>query len=125
MFVGDSAHATSPQLGQGANMALLDVFALSRALKSNGDLPTALAAYAKARRFHVKLYQGLSRTFTPFYQSDSALLPMVRDRLVAPMSRVPLASRLLARIVTGYLGRPDLPSAGLGGVGAEAGLELV
>ena len=29
-FIGDSAHATSPQLGQGANMALMDVMALTK-----------------------------------------------------------------------------------------------
>ena len=31
VFIGDSAHSTSPQLGQGANMALLDVAALAQA----------------------------------------------------------------------------------------------
>ena len=103
-FIGDSAHATSPQLGQGANMALLDVFALTQALKQNPDLPAALDSYARKRRLHVKLYQGLSRVFTPFYQSDSMLLPLARDHLVASASRVPLVQRLLAGIVSGKLG---------------------
>ncbi len=104
VFIGDSAHSTSPQLGQGANMALLDVMALTKALERNSDLPTALAVYAKARRFHVKLYQALSLVFTPFYQSDSALLPILRDYLVAGTSRLPPIQRLLARIVAGQLG---------------------
>lgn len=104
VFVGDSAHATSPQLGQGANMALLDVMALASALSKSPDLPTALNSYARNRRFHVKLYQALSQMFTPFYQSDSVLLPMARDYLVATLSRLPLAQRLLAAIVSGKLG---------------------
>ncbi|MCY1240803.1 ubiquinone biosynthesis hydroxylase, UbiH/UbiF/VisC/COQ6 family [compost metagenome] len=74
-FLGDSAHSTSPQLGQGANMALLDVAALTHALETAPDLDSALAAYAAARRNHVALFQLLSLLFTPFYQSDSTLSP--------------------------------------------------
>ncbi|WP_373504747.1 FAD-dependent oxidoreductase [Aestuariivirga sp.] len=106
VFIGDSAHATSPQLGQGANMALLDVHALAAALKENADLRDALGSYARKRRFHVKLYQGLSRVFTPFYQSDSTLLPMARDHLVSSISRIGPAQKLLARIVSGKFGLP-------------------
>jgi salicylate hydroxylase len=101
VFIGDSAHSTSPQLGQGANMALLDVMALTHALEQNKALETALQAYAKARRNHVKLYQALSLVFTPFYQSDSVLLPLARDYLVAGLSRLPPAQKLLAAIVSG------------------------
>lgn len=103
-FIGDSAHSTSPQLGQGANMALLDVMALSQALEENPDFPSALDSYARKRRLHVKLYQGLSRVFTPFYQSDSLALPLVRDHLVAGLSRVPPVQRFLAGIVSGTIG---------------------
>ena len=105
VFIGDSAHSTSPQLGQGANMALLDVLALTAALQSKMSLPDALAAYAKARRKHVRLYQALSRIFTPFYQSDSIALPLLRDYLVAATSRLPPVQRLLANIVAGHLGK--------------------
>lgn len=100
-FIGDSAHSTSPQLGQGANMALLDVRALALALDGAPTLTEALALYARRRRCHVRLYQLMSAVFTPFYQSDSRLLPLLRDGMVAPASRVPLVARGLARIVSG------------------------
>ncbi|WP_275783361.1 FAD-dependent oxidoreductase [Pararhizobium gei] len=102
-FIGDSAHSTSPQLGQGANMALLDAAALSHALEIHDDLALALPAYARARRDHVRLFQMLSLAFTPFYQSDSAAVAWIRDRLVSSIAKVPPMPRLLASIVAGTL----------------------
>jgi hypothetical protein len=46
----------------------------------------------------------MSALFTPFYQSDSQMLPLLRDWLVAPASQVPPVARLLARIVSGDIG---------------------
>ncbi|MFO0994120.1 MAG: NAD(P)/FAD-dependent oxidoreductase [Hyphomicrobiales bacterium] len=106
VFIGDSAHSTSPQLGQGANMALLDVAALAQALENDDDLATALSAYGRLRRLHVRLYQALSVVFTPFYQSDSRILPLIRDQLVSPVSRMPGATRLLAGVVAGLVVNP-------------------
>jgi 2-polyprenyl-6-methoxyphenol hydroxylase-like FAD-dependent oxidoreductase len=106
VFIGDSAHSTSPQLGQGANMALLDVAALAQALEDSNDLAAALAEYARLRRLHVRLYQALSVVFTPFYQSDSRILPLIRDQLVSPLSRMPGARKLLAGIVAGLAVNP-------------------
>ena len=37
--IGDAFHAASPQLGQGANMAMLDARALQLALRSAGGCP--------------------------------------------------------------------------------------
>lgn len=105
-FVGDTAHATSPQLGQGANMALLDAWALARSIERSASLGDALSLYARARRRHVRLYQALSAVFTPFYQSDSMVLAVLRDQLFAPATRLPGVPRLLANLVAGTLGDP-------------------
>lgn len=99
--IGDAAHSTSPQLGQGANMALLDAAALSHALVRTTSVDAALEAYAKARRWHVRIFQALSLAFTPFYQSDSVALPLIRDRLVATVAKIPPAPQFLASMVAG------------------------
>ncbi len=106
IHIGDSWHSTSPQLGQGANMALLDSWALARALREEADLEAALRRAVALRRFHVRLYQGLSRLFTPVYQSDSRLLPWIRDRLVPPFGRLWPATRIQAEMVAGTFGSP-------------------
>lgn len=105
-FIGDAAHSTSPQLGQGANMALLDAYALAVALDQAADLDGALSRYAQLRRWHVRLYQAASRMFTPFYQSDSAVLPVIRDRVVPPLAQLPGIDRMLALLVSGLIGDP-------------------
>jgi 2-polyprenyl-6-methoxyphenol hydroxylase-like FAD-dependent oxidoreductase len=104
--IGDAAHATSPQLGQGANMALLDAFALAHALDNNATIAEALDHYARLRRWHVRLFQWASAMFTPFYQSDNRVLPFVRDWITAPLSRLPIGDRIVARLVSGMTTAP-------------------
>ncbi|KUF12205.1 FAD-dependent oxidoreductase [Pseudoponticoccus marisrubri] len=104
IFIGDAAHRASPQLGQGANMALLDAWALAQALRlAQGDTQVAALGYARARRWHVRTYQLMSRLFTPQYQSDSTVLPWLRDRVLFPLSTVPPLPRTLTRLVCGDL----------------------
>ncbi len=104
--IGDSWHATSPQLGQGANIALLDAYALSLALADHATPQAALAEYNRRRSFHVRLSQTMSWAFTPVYQSDSNVLPWLRDRLAAPLLRLWPAPPLLALLVAGGFGAP-------------------
>lgn len=106
VHVGDSWHCTSPQLGQGANMALLDAYALSLALARQSELATALGEYERFRLWHVRLYQAASWMFTPAYQSDSLAIAWLRDHLVAPLSRVWPGPRVLAALVAGQWGAP-------------------
>jgi 2-polyprenyl-6-methoxyphenol hydroxylase-like FAD-dependent oxidoreductase len=104
--IGDSYHAASPQLGQGANMALLDALALACALEQARDVHGALALHARFRHWHVRLYQLASALFTPAYQSDSRWLPFVRDRIAGPISRFGPFPRVLAALVAGKIGWP-------------------
>ena len=109
IHIGDAWHSASPQLGQGANMALLDAYALAMALRQKGDLPSALASAVAMRRRHVRLYQALTALFTPVYQADSHILPLVRDRLVGPLSKFWPATRIQAGMVSGLIGNPLKP----------------
>ena len=102
VHIGDAAHRASPQLGQGANMALLDALALSQALR-HADGQDPLVLYAQARRWHVRAYQAFSAVFTPQYQSDSRLLPALRDRVLFPLSQVPPLPRFLTALVCGTM----------------------
>ncbi|WP_425100088.1 FAD-dependent oxidoreductase [Tropicibacter sp. S64] len=108
VHIGDAAHRASPQLGQGANMALLDASALVRALEvARGDVDLAALHYARARRWHVWGYQAMSRAFTPQYQSDSRVLPVLRDRVLFPLSQLRPIPSVLTRLVCGDLLPPS------------------
>ncbi len=109
IHLGDAWRSASPQLGQGANMALLDAYALALALRGAPDVAVALARAVGLRRRHVALYQAMSALFTPVYQSDGRALPFLRDRVVGPLARVPPAPRVLAAMVSGLVGAPLRP----------------
>ncbi len=104
--IGDAWHAASPQLGQGANMALLDAYALFQAIQSTAEMAAALQSYVRMRRSHVRLYQIMTWAFTPVYQGDSRILPWLRDWLAAPISKIWPAPQLLAAMVSGAIGSP-------------------
>jgi 2-polyprenyl-6-methoxyphenol hydroxylase-like FAD-dependent oxidoreductase len=93
--IGDCAHAMSPQLGQGANMALVDAAALSAAVaeqraRTDGDWPEVFAAYAHSRRDHLRYYRQASRLLTPLFQSHSRSLALLRDGVLMLARHNPL-----------------------------------
>lgn len=113
VHIGDAWHTASPQLGQGANMALLDAFAVAQALRLTRDPISVPAMAVQLRSAHVALYQWATAFFTPFYQSDSALPAWTRDWLFAPASQVWPGKAVQAQLMSGLFGRPLRP-LGLG-----------
>jgi 2-polyprenyl-6-methoxyphenol hydroxylase-like FAD-dependent oxidoreductase len=57
VLIGDAAHATSPNMAEGASMALEDALILARTLARGGPIPAALAAFADRRRARVRWVQ--------------------------------------------------------------------
>ena len=110
VFLGDAAHATSPQLGQGANLALIDAAVLADAVAAGPTIDRALAAYSAQRRRHLGYYQFATRALTPLFQGDSRVLGWLRD-LAFPTSRWlrPLRRRMvmmMTGIERGVVRRP-------------------
>jgi 2-polyprenyl-6-methoxyphenol hydroxylase-like FAD-dependent oxidoreductase len=89
VVMGDAAHGTSPQLGQGANLALIDAITLAHHLKRTADLDTGLENYVRARRAHVAFYRHASRALTPAFQSDSRIVPWMRDTFLPYANLLP------------------------------------
>lgn len=99
--IGDAAHATSPQLGQGANMGLMDAMVLDQCLQASESVPAALKAYAGRRKSHLRFYQTASHWLTPFFQSDSNLRPWMRDASFGVMCKLPYLKTEMVRTLAG------------------------
>jgi 2-polyprenyl-6-methoxyphenol hydroxylase-like FAD-dependent oxidoreductase len=101
VFVGDAAHAMSPQLGQGTNLALLDASALCASLSEDVPLALALERYSRARRAHIAFYQFASRWLTPFFQSDVPGLTLLRNWGMRLGCKLPLLEAEMLRTMAG------------------------
>lgn len=101
VLLGDSGHATSPQLGQGANNALIDAVVLADAIEEGRTLDAALMLYTEHRRRHMRFYQLASRLMTPLFQSDQRILPLARDAVFPALRLVPWLRREMVRTLAG------------------------
>ena len=116
--VGDCGHGLSPQLGQGANMALIDAWVLAhcvRGANAGGRVAwaDAFARYSQERRSHLRFYQHSSVALTPLFQSHRRLAPLLRDLFFGLPGRLSWVHHhsvaALSGLKTGWLaGRLDL-----------------
>jgi FAD-dependent urate hydroxylase len=81
-LLGDSAHATTPNMGQGACMAIESAYVLSRSLKEEADLGSALRRYESERHARTAWVTNTSWTIGKGGQIGNPLLCRVRDFLV-------------------------------------------
>ena len=101
LVMGDAAHGTSPQLGQGANLALIDAFTIAYCLRRTKDAEAALAFYEKMRRPHIAYYQLTSRALTPAFQSHSRVMAWLRDTFLVAARYIPLGGYVTRTTLSG------------------------
>src|SRR5262245_13083304 len=82
-LVGDAIHPTTPNLGQGACMALEDAVVLAASLCGEPDVERALRAYENARRARTAFVQDRSWRLGRVFQWENPLLCWIRDRASA------------------------------------------
>jgi 2-polyprenyl-6-methoxyphenol hydroxylase-like FAD-dependent oxidoreductase len=111
--LGDCGHGMSPQLGQGANMALIDAFVLAHCARRKSDWRAIFAHYSRERGPHLRFYQQASIALTPLFQSHRRLAPALRDLFFGLPGRLPWVHdhsvAALSGLKTGWLsGHLDL-----------------
>ena len=114
VFIGDAAHAMSPQLGQGCNLALVDALTLAEVIETAQTLEAALAAYSNTRRRHIAYYQFASRWLTPFFQSDLEPLGWLRDAFMGWSCRLPFVADAMLSTMAGVKRGILRPSLSIG-----------
>jgi 2-polyprenyl-6-methoxyphenol hydroxylase-like FAD-dependent oxidoreductase len=102
VVLGDAAHAMSPQLGQGVNLALADASCLARCL-TNAELMDGLRRYDHERRWNLGYYQLSTRWLTPWFQSDFEYLAPIRDVFFTASKYLPPAKRFMTRTMAGMV----------------------
>jgi 2-polyprenyl-6-methoxyphenol hydroxylase-like FAD-dependent oxidoreductase len=87
VLIGDAAHAMPPNLGQGANSALVDAAVLLDEVRRATDVPLALAAFDARRRAAVHQVARAAAVLGLLAERSSAPVRLVRDRLLMPVIR--------------------------------------
>jgi len=95
VLVGDAAHAMTPNLGQGAAQALVDVAAL-RDVLADRPMAEALAAYEHSRKRNADRIARRSLAVGRVVQASHPLTVRLRDALLANIPQALLARQMAA-----------------------------
>ncbi|HSA89275.1 MAG TPA: FAD-dependent monooxygenase [Burkholderiales bacterium] len=87
VLLGDAAHAMTPNIGQGAGMAMEDAAVLAEELAGGAFLERALANYARRRKPRVETVVRVSREVGTDGQRSNPLACWLRNRRIAREAR--------------------------------------
>jgi 2-polyprenyl-6-methoxyphenol hydroxylase-like FAD-dependent oxidoreductase len=87
VLLGDAAHAMAPNLGQGANSALVDAAVLLDELRRAPSLDAALAAYERRRRPAVTRVATAAARLGGLAEATHPVARALRDRVLVPIAR--------------------------------------
>jgi 2-polyprenyl-6-methoxyphenol hydroxylase-like FAD-dependent oxidoreductase len=82
VLLGDAAHAMTPNIGQGAGMAMEDAAVLAEELASGAEIEHALGNYARRRKPRVETVVRISRQVGEDGQRSFAPACWLRDRRI-------------------------------------------
>jgi 2-polyprenyl-6-methoxyphenol hydroxylase-like FAD-dependent oxidoreductase len=82
VLLGDAAHAMTPNIGQGAGMAMEDAAVLAEELAGGGEIEHALANYARRRKPRVEAVMRISREVGEDGQRSGAAACRLRNRRI-------------------------------------------
>ena len=98
-LLGDAAHPTTPNLGQGGCMAIEDAAVLARCASNNPDFSTAFRAYERLRFARTARVTKLSRYYGVIGQWRNPALAWLRDTALR-MTPARVAAKQYERFVS-------------------------
>ena len=113
VLAGDAAHGIHPIAGQGLNLGLRDVAALTEIIVDAKQLgldlahPEGMARYQRWRRSDNLIMAGVTDVLNRLFSNDVTPLRMARDVGLGIVNKLPPVKKLLMRHAMGTVG--DLP----------------
>lgn len=101
LLLGDASFASSPHLGQGVNMGLLDAWFYDQVWGQTNDLHIAAEQYAKQRQQQRQFYASLTYLLSPFFQSTIKGWGTLRDIGLPLLCATPPFRRQMVSVLTG------------------------
>lgn len=101
LLMGDAAFASSPHLGQGVNLGLLDAWAFDQVYAATNDWQAAAEMYRTNRQQQRRFYASLTYLLSPFFQSSIKGYGTLRDIGLPLMCAIPPFRKQMISVLTG------------------------